>query len=166
MAELPDRPSDTTLARRLESLGDTSGLAIALGDAAGCIEWVNAAFQRLTQHTAAEITGKRFDLLPGLDLGEPAVDYVLTRFRSGESSRLEIPPGELVEVLGAEHPRLIEHLIHERGLAMVDVGNDGDVADSARCYKRHFGSSKKKTWRYRSTRRGKEGTGSSWSINS
>jgi PAS domain S-box-containing protein len=91
VAELPDRPSDANLARRLEGLGDTSGLAVALGDAAGCIEWVNAAFQRLTGHAVAELTGKRLDLLQGLDIGEPALDYVLTRFRSGESSRLRIP---------------------------------------------------------------------------
>jgi PAS domain S-box-containing protein len=91
VAELSDRPFDAALARRLESLGDTSGIAVALGDAAGCIEWVNEAFQRLTLYTAAEMIGKRLDLLRGLDIGDPALDYVLTRFRSGESSRLEIP---------------------------------------------------------------------------
>jgi len=106
VAELPDRPFDVTLARRLESLGDTFGLAIALGDPAGCIEWVNPAFQRLTLYTAAEMTGKRLDLLRGLDIGDPALDYVLTRFRRGESSRLEIPtrrePGRVERRLDIE----------------------------------------------------------------
>ena len=43
-------------------------------------------------------------------------------------------------LVGAEHAGLGEQLVHERGLAMVDVGDDGDVA------KRHNGGS---GWRLR-----------------
>ena len=32
-------------------------------------------------------------------------------------------------LIGTEHPRLAEHLVHQRGFPMIDVGNDGDVAD-------------------------------------
>lgn len=91
MAEPPERPSDPVLARKLERAGDPTGRGVAIGDAAGCIEWVNAAFQRLTGYPAAELCGKRIDLLRGLDVGAPALDHVLTRFRRGEPARLEIP---------------------------------------------------------------------------
>ena len=36
---------------------------------------------------------------------------------------------ELVQLLGAEQAGLPEHLIDQGGLAVVDVGDDGDVAD-------------------------------------
>ena len=36
---------------------------------------------------------------------------------------------ELVQLLGAEQAGLAEHLIDQRRLAVVDVGDDGDVAD-------------------------------------
>jgi PAS domain S-box-containing protein len=90
LAELPDFPTDPVLARKLQRVGSPAGVAIALGDAAGCIEWVNAAFQRLTGYAAAEMTGKRLDLLRGLDIGASALDYVMSRFRRGEPSHLEI----------------------------------------------------------------------------
>ena len=32
-------------------------------------------------------------------------------------------------LVGAEHPGLGEELVDERGLAVVDVGDDGDVAE-------------------------------------
>lgn len=87
---LPDVPSDPALLRKLERLGAPPGVAVALGDPAGCVEWVNGAFQRLTGYPAAELTGKRLDLFRGLDIGEPALDYVMARFRQGIRSRLEI----------------------------------------------------------------------------
>ncbi len=31
-------------------------------------------------------------------------------------------------LVGAKHPALAEHRVHEGGLAVVDVGNDGNVA--------------------------------------
>ena len=36
---------------------------------------------------------------------------------------------ELVEFLRPEQPGLPEHLVDERGLAVVNVGDDGDVPD-------------------------------------
>jgi PAS domain S-box-containing protein len=78
------------LARKLRRVGSPVGVAIALGDPAGCVEWVNAAFQRLTGYTTAEMTGKRLDLLRGLELGKPALYYVMNRIRRGEPSHLEI----------------------------------------------------------------------------
>jgi hypothetical protein len=32
-------------------------------------------------------------------------------------------------LIGAEHTRLPQHLIHQRRLAVIDVGDDGDVSD-------------------------------------
>lgn len=90
MARLPDVPSDPALLRKLERLGAPTGAAVALGDPAGCVEWVNRAFQRLTGYPAVELTGKRLELFRGLDIGEPALDYVMARFRRGIRSRLEI----------------------------------------------------------------------------
>jgi PAS domain S-box-containing protein len=90
VAEPPERLADPAHARKLERVRAAPGDAIALGDAAGCIEWVNAAFQQLAGYTAAEMAGKRLDVLRGLDIGGPALDYVMTRFRRGEPSRLQI----------------------------------------------------------------------------
>lgn len=90
MAQLPDFPSDPALLRKLERVGNPVGVAVALGDSAGCIEWVNGSFEQLTGYGAAELTGKRLELFRGLDIGEPALDYVMARFRRGEASRLEI----------------------------------------------------------------------------
>jgi hypothetical protein len=35
----------------------------------------------------------------------------------------------LHDLVLAEGPALAEHLVHERGLAVIDVGDDGDVAN-------------------------------------
>jgi PAS domain S-box-containing protein len=84
-------PDDPALARKLALVALRTESAVALGDAEGCVEWVNAAFERITGYRAEEIRGKRFDLLGGLDPGTSTLDFVLTRFQRGESSRLEVP---------------------------------------------------------------------------
>ena len=43
-----------------------------------------------------------------------------------------LPAGELVELFVAVLARLVDHLVDERGLAMVDVGDDRDVTEMGR----------------------------------
>jgi hypothetical protein len=42
-------------------------------------------------------------------------------------ARIVIPRSRLL--VGAERPGLPQHLIHQSGLAVVDVGDDGEIAD-------------------------------------
>ena len=46
----------------------------------------------------------------------------------GIQNQAVLPAGQLVELLVAVEARLIEHLVDQRGLAVVDVGDDGHVA--------------------------------------
>ena len=45
----------------------------------------------------------------------------------GVHDQAVLPADELVELLGTEQARLPEHLVDERGFAVVNVGNDRDV---------------------------------------
>ena len=36
-------------------------------------------------------------------------------------------------LVGAEQAALIEHGVHQRGFAVIDVRNDGDIANEAGC---------------------------------
>ena len=49
-----------------------------------------------------------------------------------------LPAGELVQLFGTEHPGLIEHFVDEGGLAVVDVRDDGDVAQVSAGGSRHL----------------------------
>ncbi|MEN8185303.1 MAG: PAS domain S-box protein, partial [Myxococcota bacterium] len=91
MREPSELPRDPALLAKLARVASRTESAVAIGDASGCVEWVNPAFERITGYSAAEIQGKRLDLLRGLHPGEPAFDWVLSRFQQGQPARLEIP---------------------------------------------------------------------------
>ena len=48
---------------------------------------------------------------------------------SNPLERVRVHHALLHVLAGAEYPGLAEHLVHERRLAVVHVGDDGDVAD-------------------------------------
>ncbi len=64
----------------------------------------------------------------GAVLGEDG-DPALALQGVGVHDEVMLPAGELFQLPGAEHPRLLEELVHERGLAVVDVGDDRDVTN-------------------------------------
>ena len=84
-------------------------------------------------HLAAEVgvAGRVHDVDLGVAPQPPAHGRVLREDRDAalplERVRVEHP---LVHLLvGTEHAGLAEHLIHQRRLTVVDVGDDGDVAE-------------------------------------
>jgi PAS domain S-box-containing protein len=89
----PNRlPLDPEIAHRLTLVASQTEVAVVLGDAGGCVQWVNEAFSRLTGYEAKEVTGKRLDLFSGdRETGADVLDFVLGRFARGEASKLEIP---------------------------------------------------------------------------
>ena len=56
-------------------------------------------------------------------------DAALALLVVGVHDQAVLPADEFVQLLGPELPGLPEHLIDECRLAVVDVGNDGDVAN-------------------------------------
>jgi PAS domain S-box-containing protein len=85
-------PQSPGIARRIALVASRTGHAVVIGDAAGCVEWVNAAFTRITGHPAEEILGKPLDLLDAdSETRADAAAYVWSRFQRGEPSHLEIP---------------------------------------------------------------------------
>ena len=81
-------------------------------------------------HLAAEVGVAR--RVHDVDLHVPVVDgRVLRHDRDAllalQVDRVHDPLGHVL--VGAEDPRLPQHGVHEGGLAVVDVGDDGDVAD-------------------------------------
>jgi PAS domain S-box-containing protein len=86
---LPQAPA---IARRLALAASRSSHAVVIGDASGCVEWVNAAFSRITGHAPADVLGKRLDLLDAdAETRADAAAYVRSRLARGETSHLEIP---------------------------------------------------------------------------
>src|SRR6185436_1766513 len=67
-------------------------------------------------------------------------DATLAFERVGIHDQVVLAAGELFELSGAEHARLHEHLVHQGGFAVVDVGDDGDVADMGGSGVGHAGS--------------------------
>jgi hypothetical protein len=58
-------------------------------------------------------------------------DPALPLQRVGVHDQAVLAAGELVELRLAEHARLVEQAVDQGGLAVVDVGDHGDVADAA-----------------------------------
>jgi PAS domain S-box-containing protein len=86
---LPQSPS---IARRIALVASRTSHAVVIGDASGCVEWVNAAFTRITGHEPEDVLGKRLDLLDAdAETRADAAAYVRSRFQRGEASQLEIP---------------------------------------------------------------------------
>ncbi len=93
MRKPPDSPPQSpAIARRIALVASHTEHAVVIGDAGGCVEWVNPAFTRITGHPPEEVLGKRLDLLDAdSETRADAAAYVRARFEQGEPSRLEIP---------------------------------------------------------------------------
>jgi PAS domain S-box-containing protein len=80
------------MARRIALVASRTAHAVVIGDSAGCVEWVNAAFTCITGHPPEDVLGKRLDLLDAdAETRADAAAYVRSRFQRGEPSHLEIP---------------------------------------------------------------------------
>jgi hypothetical protein len=88
---------------------DPFDLAAEVGVAWG-VDDVDAGFARLAVPEDAGALGED---------GDPAFALLVVRVHGALYRRL----------IGSENARLGEQLIHERSLAVVDVGDDGDVAE-------------------------------------
>ena len=93
MRKPPDSlPQSPGMARRIALVASRTAHAVVIGDSAGCVEWVNAAFTRITGHPPEDVLGKRLDLLDAdAETRADAAAYVRSRFQRGEPSHLEIP---------------------------------------------------------------------------
>jgi PAS domain S-box-containing protein len=92
VTRIPSPSPEPGIARKLALVALHTDSAVVIGDAAGCVEWVNPAFTRLTGFSPEEVLGKRLTLIArDEETRETALDYVLTRFLRGEAAKLELP---------------------------------------------------------------------------
>lgn len=84
-------PASASLARKLALLAARTDSAIVVGDANGAVEWVNAAWSRMTGQPAGQAIGKpMLALLADSEIDGAAVRFVRARLERGEPARLEL----------------------------------------------------------------------------
>lgn len=77
--------------RKLALVASTTDTAVALTDPRGVVEWVNDAFERLTERVAGDAIGRSWDeLLICADGGERCVTAMRERFERGEGFRTQM----------------------------------------------------------------------------
>ncbi len=78
-------------ARKLSQVASRTDNLVIIADAAGYVEWVNAAFTRVTGYTLEETRGRRpGDLLQGPETDPATVAFMRERLQKGEGFNVEV----------------------------------------------------------------------------
>ncbi len=77
--------------RKLALIAARTDNGVIITDAAGCVEWVNEAFARITGYTFEEVKGKRpGSLLQGPESDTDTIEYIRRQLHNGEGFQCEI----------------------------------------------------------------------------
>ncbi len=89
--DVTDRKRSEEEIRKLALVAQKTDNAVIITDAAGCIEWVNDGFTRLSGYSAAEVTGcNPGQVLPGPGTSAATIAHIREAIRNGMGFDLEV----------------------------------------------------------------------------